>query len=353
MSADLRQACDRCHNKKLRCPKPAGSLSCARCAKAGAPCLFSPPSRPLRRVDAAAAPVAVPLFGWESGFDVGFEANFYGHGDDAPGPGLPGTATPSQGNSTGGSENTATDDATTTSLTAQLADVLLALDRVWRQLSAGCGMQHVSSEQALYYAELLGTKAGVQANIEIILRHTQLLVELYPNAVRLALPKEPPVASDACTVVGCIHPEIDVFQEHLSTQVDHALLNLLFSCHLRVLDLLDCLLRYAHLCTQLVPPLVAKGYDPPVAIPEVRIGSFVALKDTAGSVVLSILTELHTMLVARVEDLSGRLSAVNGGRSGELKVLKIQCDIMGTRTQATFAELAQIKDKMVHLGAMR
>ena len=38
----LRLACDRCHSQKLRCSKRQGANVCDRCAKADAPCLFSP-----------------------------------------------------------------------------------------------------------------------------------------------------------------------------------------------------------------------------------------------------------------------------------------------------------------------
>ena len=48
MMADLRQACDRCHSKKLRCTKTPDTLVCVRCLKAGVPCIFSPPTRSLR-----------------------------------------------------------------------------------------------------------------------------------------------------------------------------------------------------------------------------------------------------------------------------------------------------------------
>lgn len=39
-----RQACDRCHGLKLRCPR-SNTEKCSRCLRAGANCVFSPSNR--------------------------------------------------------------------------------------------------------------------------------------------------------------------------------------------------------------------------------------------------------------------------------------------------------------------
>lgn len=42
---NLRLACDRCHNQKLRCTNSASTTDCDRCLKANTPCVHSPTLR--------------------------------------------------------------------------------------------------------------------------------------------------------------------------------------------------------------------------------------------------------------------------------------------------------------------
>ncbi|KAI9152015.1 Transcription factor ACEII [Paramyrothecium foliicola] len=348
MAADLRQACDRCHDKKLRCPRPAGSLSCSRCAKAGASCIFSPPTRPTRSGPASDDRHAL-------GSAVGSAVGSAAAGRVFPAaqlvtsvnhvPQESASIEPLQRH-----KNVSSDS----SHMERLTETMLALDRLVHQLPPP-EVHHVPTdmEVLLRYANSVGDRYQVDRMLEAVLDHAQRLAHLHPIVIDHALHNlNAPDPEASCTITGCVHRMHDNSALLPDAKIDYAILNLLMACELRLLDLLDTLIRDCRKCQLCVSLLIPLGYGPKLAVPEVRIGSVVASKATASSMVVSAIFEALIAMLSNSKDMAARLGEAASQTSREVKVLQLQCDIVKDRTQTTFAEVLKLRDELVAIGLL-
>ncbi|KAL7944891.1 hypothetical protein V8C42DRAFT_324007 [Trichoderma barbatum] len=317
---DLRQACDRCHDKKLRCPRPPGSLCCSRCTKANVTCVFSPPTRPFR----------YPLSHSHNGFewpDLIVLDQQEGH------------QTPSQAFETPAQ-----------TLSERLAAVLSALDRMLQVVPSSLDTHHVPRQHLREYADNVGDNFEMQSTLDSLLHHAQDLASLYPEATSAAINKRitAPESDAICTVPDCIHQDRTSLHTTPLPKIDHALLNLVMACHIRLLDLMDTLAEHGRMCAFMVATL-PPDYDPKFTVPEIRVGSFVAPTNTAASMLLSVLLELQTVLVARIKDLAATITQVRDDprAAREAKVIGFQCEILQERAEATLGELSRFRDGLV------
>ncbi|KAH7324376.1 hypothetical protein B0I35DRAFT_406193 [Stachybotrys elegans] len=364
MSADLRQACDRCHSKKLRCPRPAGSAECARCSRARVPCLFSPPSRasrPFRRHDAAAAvavavaaagdaltPVSVlpttalpsslplgdPLLAWDP-----VACPPYGDFAVFTPSASPDALNLSDGPASAFFARTADPGPGDESAIAKLTGIMLALDRVLRSLPTlhQLGIpDDMPVDQVIRYIEELNAKVDIRNNVEAILLHTQHLIIVYPDVLRLALP-------------AAQRPDTDTDTDNQVHVVDDALLHLLIACHKRVLDCLCRLLDSCRTCTKTVAPLIPHGYDPTFNTPEVRIGSFVAPKAAAATILLSMISEMYLKLIAGADSFVAQLTSIQGDVD-HLGPLIAQSRALCDRTRVLTKETTEAREKLALVG---
>ncbi|KND93814.1 Transcription factor ACEII [Tolypocladium ophioglossoides CBS 100239] len=297
---DLRQAGDRCHDKKLRCPKPPGAINCSRCARANVPCIFSPPTRPLRP-----GSHSVP-FDWSS-----FPAL------DLATPPQPTSDTPLAGTAT-----------------AKLAEILVALDRIWRLLSSQESHQDVQ-RQLGQCADDVGS-----AVLKLSVRHVHVTESARADEGEAILP-------------DCGHPNGILNERSRLPSFDHAMLNLLLACHLRLLDVLDSLAVLAQTCANLASSL--PDYDPKFDVPEIRIGSFIAPKNTAASIFISMVLDLHILLMDKSRKLVAILSSpgANTALTREAEMIGLQFDILRDRADATLQEMEKLKDHLVSAGVLR
>lgn len=351
--SDLRQACDRCHDKKLRCPKLPGSLTCGRCAKAAVPCTFSPPTRP-PFTHHHAQPLAWPdttdfhqqMNSVTSHFDpsfAGFPAVFASPDSNTVTEGEAAPPQPSQ------------DDASTPDETSQLADLMVALDGVTRVLPQN-KIRHLSREHVQQWADHMQQSFGLQSTLEHILKYSQRLVTLYPLVLEAAAPKPDPVDLDnVCSVPDCVHnyssPQLTPPWPSPSPSLDHALLNLLLACHIKLLDIIDILIDNGRFCGHVTSYLPGDS-EPKFDIPLARIGSFVAPAGAAASMFICMLVELHALLVAKSGDLAS-LAASSVTSSRESQVVSLQCEILQDRTNSIMDELSKFKDYMLKRGMVR
>ncbi|UNI24816.1 hypothetical protein JDV02_010536 [Purpureocillium takamizusanense] len=312
---DLRQACDRCHDKKLRCPKMAGSASCSRCEKACVPCIFSPPTRPQR---ASAHPA---LFDWALLQD----------------PELPSEREPACDSSLPCLSMALAPPTETT----KLAGLVISLDRLWRFFSSEKLLD--LKDQLHARVNLVGGDSDLRRALEELLSHGQALSGLYLDVVDLmALGRRgadtgtpDPPSSQAP------HPSLD-----------QTTLGLLFATHLRYLDVLDCLLVFARLCASMAPSLPA-DYDPDFDVPEIRVGSFVAPKSTAASIFISMLVDLQVLLLARSQKLQSSLPPATPDASREVPILHLQMEHLTERADNSLQEMRQLKEHLIRAGAIR
>ncbi|KAM0245867.1 hypothetical protein ACHAQJ_010425 [Trichoderma viride] len=331
---DLRQACDRCHDKKLRCPRSPGSLCCTRCTKANVTCVFSPPTRPLR----------YPVNHNNNG-GVGFDWPDLMILEQQHPQEHQGQQTPSQAFETPAQ-----------TIPERLAALLSALDRMLQALPSSLDMHHVPRQHLRNYADNVGDNFDLQSTLDSLLHQAQHLASLYPEATSASINKRTtaPESDAICTVPDCIHQDRTSLHTTPLPKLDQALLNLLMACHIRLLDIMDTLAEHGQMCAFMVATL-PPDYDPKFAVPEIRVGSFVAPTNTAASMLLSVLLELQAVLVDRIKDMSAAVAQVRDmpGAAREAKVVGLQCEILQERAENTLEELTNFRKSLVSARLLR
>ncbi|KAM0188336.1 hypothetical protein ACHAPA_009430 [Fusarium lateritium] len=323
--ADLRQACDRCHSKKLRCTKIPGSLVCTRCVKAGVTCLFSPPSRSLRHPDHVTFDWSI--FNLDTAIDstTGIDLDLT---TTAPGAEEAHSARPPQ--------------ATITEV-SQLTDMMAALDRL-RNTFPTSKANHLSIRELKEFLQTCDFDLG--SFLEELLQRSQKLVHLYPDVLKRLETKD-----STCDVPDCIHNSTQYSQSKPRISIDQSLVHLLLACHLRVLELFDNLANHGRMCVHAVP-LLPKDHEPSFDIPEIKIGSFVAPKVSAASMMIAMVIELQSSLNARAQQLHDAVSLAVGHESGAAKILGLQCESLKERASETLTDLQSLRDNLMKLGVI-
>ncbi|KAF7561464.1 hypothetical protein G7046_g2681 [Stylonectria norvegica] len=325
--AELRSACDRCHDKKLRCVKLPQFLVCGRCVKANVACVFSPPTRSLRN-------------GLQ---DVGFDWPPLMTFDQTPDGFLitppvsdsyqPETVSPSS------------------SEVSQLADVMVTLDRIYREFPSG-QLLHLPEDHLKEFTERMAANYDLQSALETLLQQAQQLTLLYPAILKLAAHGlEEPLLNDACTIPGCMHRVRETFKTSPKPKLDYALLHLLVASHLRLLDIVDNLIDHSRFCARMVTKL-PEGQEPQFDIPPIRIGSFVAQKGSAASMLISMLIELQASLKAKSKALSVMVSSSGDASSRVSRALEMQGEDLCDRCEQTMAELHTLRGHLMRVGLM-
>lgn len=324
--SDLRQACDRCHDKKLRCQRAPGAPTCGRCSKANAVCIFSPPTRALRP-----EPQHVP-FDWSSLLQL--------DQSQVPDPGFAPTPAQSSSNASDGTEP---------GVAAQLADMTVSLDGIWNRLKSQ-NFHHASPEQLRHYVDKLSNELGLHLTLEQLLLHSQRLVELYADATKAAIQAiAPPESDEACVIPDCIHREHASLRDIVPRSADIALINLLLACHNRLLDVFIALAEHGKMCSNMVsacPP----DYEPQFDIPQLRMGAFVAPKDAAASMLLSMLIELHERLMSKNVALSSAVSLLSVGVPKQVQMVNLLCEVLQERSTIILSEYEALKNKLLRPG---
>ncbi|KAJ4246601.1 hypothetical protein NW762_013543 [Fusarium torreyae] len=330
--ADLRQACDRCHSKKLRCTKIPGSTVCTRCAKAGVTCLFSPPARSLRQPDHVAFDWS-PLLGLDEPTinptpnidqNVNTDINL-DHLMTAP----PVTEDVNSATSTQSTE------------VSQLTDLMASLDRLQHHFPTSA-RQHLSRREMKEFMN--ACKFDLGAFLEELLQLSQKLLSLYPNVLKRLEPED-----TTCDVPDCIHNSQEFTRRGSGLSIDQPLIHLLLACHLRLLDLFENIVNHGRMCAHALP-LLPKDYEPTFDIPEIRIGSFVAPKISAASMMIAMVIELQTSLNARAHQLHDTVSSAVGHESRAAKILGLQCESLNESAATTLTDLYSLRDSLLKLG---
>ncbi|KAM5372529.1 hypothetical protein ACJZ2D_007429 [Fusarium nematophilum] len=324
--ADLRQACDRCHDKKLRCTKVPGSLICGRCVKAGVSCIFSPPARSLRQSDVAA-------FDWTPLLGL---SNHTFDPIDNIGPNVLTTTPP------------VSDEAEPTrpSEVAQLTELMASLDRLHHEFP-NPGRHHLSIHQLKEFPQSVSSKFDLQSTLEHLLQRAQKLGQLYPDVLKRLKPED----DEVCDVPECLHTIRHSLQTRPRLAFDQSLFNLLLACHLRLLDILDTMVDHGNLCAA-VTSLLPEEHEPKFDIPEIRIGSFVAPKASAASMMTAMLIELQTSLTAKAQELNDVVSSIAGQDSREAKILGLQCEAVKEHASNTLVDLQSLRGHLMSLGVI-
>lgn len=387
--SDLRQACDRCHGKKLRCPKLPGSRVCARCAKAGVPCVFSPPTRPAHQpahqmmssYAVLPAPTAQQGFGDfesdEAAMDWSSFVNFDRAPDASPLPPPPpppppqtraectqecrftsalltAGLTPPEDTVSGSTSQHGSSAGNNNSLTAQLSEMMMTLDGLLAKMP-GPGVRHMSTQQGNEWIALMRSKVDLEKVMEEVLQSTQRLVTVYPAVIEhVAREAAEAEAGPDCGIPDCVHRA--VAESYAAPRVDAAPLQLLLACHSRQLDVFGRVVEHGLMCGRMGAHIPRE--DRRLDVPEIRVGSFVAPRLTAASMLLSMVIELLTDLEGGSRDLSDLLTRSLGDRAGEremkqVRVFTLQCEVVLERTADTVGQLRRFKEEMIKIGVIR
>lgn len=387
-----RQSCDRCHAQKLKCPKQIGSTVCTRCMKAGALCFFSPPGGgAASRRDGNGNP-AFPLghssnlpssggiCGSEPGaaFDWSFlqpalgltDASAYTALADIAGQTGPGCATafpmpdPScrlaEETKRSGSDPGPTPPNPKSHCTQQLTKIMLDLDTVWVTLPPNSDLHFPVDENLDNHTAAFAERYSQNKALETLFGATQRLIDIYPAAIPLSLALDSVVPR--CETDNCVHfintpPSLSaleafVLSRNSPSTIDHSLANLLISCHVRLIDVLDRLLLLVFSCFKLHQGSPTMR-EPDFAVPELRVGSFTPPPASAAFVQAFLMKHLLGMLSGRVDQLAQAVEAKLRENPGkECQALALQCEILKERQDAKMEHIGAVGEELVRAGML-
>ncbi|KAJ6437328.1 PQ loop repeat protein [Purpureocillium lavendulum] len=227
-------------------------------------------------------------------------------------------------------------------MTAKLAAILVALDRIWRVFTSP-QLHDDFRSQLDARVELVGGHSGLQCTLEELLSQAETLSGLYLDVSdHVALVRLNGNTEDAIVPL----PQIQ------RSSLDHATVNILLAAHLRFLDVLDSLLVFARICASLAPSLPS-DYDPDFDVPEIRVGSFVAPKSTAASIFISILVDLQTVLLERGRKIYTLLPPTELDAPSEVTMLHLQLENLTSRCNKSLGETKMLREHLIQAGAIR
>ncbi|KAF9869382.1 hypothetical protein CkaCkLH20_13151 [Colletotrichum karsti] len=335
-----RQACDRCHGQKLRCPKQAGSAICARCSKAHVPCVYS-----------AAGPQTTPghLIA-EPPTPLDWDAFSFDH--------LLGPNAISQIDLSVAQEETSSSQITSQCLSDprsqcfdKLATMMAKLNEAFNALPPVSKL-HVPGPHLELFCLQVKDSYGLRQSLEIMLSQTQDLVDLYPNAIKLAVEH---TKVPNCSIPDCVHtyqPQHDFGQDPFETtsRIDFTLLNQLVSCHYRIHDITELIFSHAQVCFSKF--LVSEHHEGEgerhqFDIPDLRVGSFTLSPGSSPSVITAILVDLQSSLARCVPKLQ---STIAGDPTTECRVIYLQCDMLKDRTESIIQRFLKLREAITKAG---
>ncbi|KAF4844674.1 Transcription factor ACEII [Colletotrichum siamense] len=336
-----RQACDRCHSQKLRCPKQAGSAVCARCSKASVACVYSPAGPRPTTQDFAI--LEAPLVAETSALDwepFSFDQLL--------------TSQPISQLNISLSENTREAQLDPRARCfEQLSAMMLKLNEASNGLPPVSKL-HVAASDLNLFCTQVNESYGLRRSLELMLGQTQQLIELYPEAIRLAVAYD---AAPECILPNCVHTfkcrtdfGSDPFEAaDRPSSVDFTLLNQLISCHYRLHDITELIFSHAQVCFKI--SVASAEYDGVenhrFDIPELRIGSFTLSPGSSPSVMSAILVDLQSSLARCVPKIQASLE----GKAGrECQVLSLQCDMLKERADSIVDRLTKLRAAVIEAG---
>ncbi|KAF9767590.1 hypothetical protein IL306_015225 [Fusarium sp. DS 682] len=305
--SDLRQACDRCHT--------------------GVTCLFSPPTRSLRHTDNVA-------FNWSM---LGLDEPTI---DPDPNINLdPFMITPPV------SEDVDPPQPAQVTEVSQLTDLMAGLDRLQNNFPTS-KRNHLSIRELTDFMKVC--KFDLGTFLEDLLQHSQKMLHLYPEVLKRLKPED-----ISCDAPDCVHNAQKQFsRSRFRIPIDQSLIHILMACHLRLLDIFDMITNHGRLCAHAVP-LLPEGHEPKLDMPEIKIGSFVAPKMSAASMMIAMLIELQHSLNSRAQQLEDAVSSAVGNESKAAKIISLQCESLKERASETFEDLCALRDNLMRLGVIK
>ncbi|KAK0385100.1 hypothetical protein NLU13_7578 [Sarocladium strictum] len=316
---DLRQACDRCHGKKLRCSKHPGAQTCTRCDRASALCVFSPPAKPVRSV-----PQATPCPDWLACLTE------------------PSAIT---------SNAELLEDLPLTDM-LMLTTVLQSADQIYTNLP-GEELYHVPVAQAAEHQARASQMLGLEDTFEKYMQALQQLELLYPIILARAATRDIDYR-DVCKVDDCHHhtretppPESRSLRPN---QFDYTLIQLLLACHQRLVDIAEAVLELGAQCFDRARELTPGNMQ--FDVPDIRAGSLLISKPTAAGMWMNMLRDSLVVLQKHLRPLPDILAAVRNPAEDEAQILNLQSKIITRRTQSGMEQLDRFRKGLLELDIL-
>lgn len=249
--------------------------------------------------------------------------------------------------------------------TSQLTGLLLDMGRLWEKMPVKSRLHLAQKNSHEEHVKNLTDKIATKAVLESIFALAQRLVDLYPDAISMALPPDAGPNS-ACDIPDCTHslelpPALDDIEKQVSGQkepprTDLPLANVLLSCHARLLDLVDCFFLLVTSCIR-VTVASPERREPEFDGPEMRVGSFIPPKTAAVSMQIALLKHLMVGLSDRLASfgtaVSSRQRGLSGGGGGDLEVqiLALQHKLLRERHASSLGHVGTIQDFLMKFDA--
>ncbi|KAJ6788081.1 hypothetical protein PWT90_02528 [Aphanocladium album] len=287
-ATEMRQACDRCHGKKLKCIRQTEGPSCVRCSKAKADCIFSPATRPNR------LPQAVDSTSSSSAAASDWGNEWFGS--------YPASNEPN-GNSAVEAGNEAQHGI------AALPQVMSTLDAIWRGMPPPDAC-HISLEDVGQYLEYIAGATFIGSVLDQVLSTAQKLQAVYSDATRNGATATNNSNNTGCTTQNCVHLHPSAGVDSVN-HIDYTTLTLLTACHMRLLDILSSIAKHGKLCLEManaVPP----EQRPQFLLPHMQMGSFVVPQEKMASMIITMLIDQQKRLLQSVKKLGEEVKNLQG-----------------------------------------
>lgn len=387
-----RSACDRCHSQKLRCPKQAGSVTCARCSKAGARCVYSPPGTNFTPTDdinvtgvdvtmsgnllgAGQTSMFTQDFGWTSSGGIDF-ANFemdgqgqgQSHGntheqtDGYPANYFSTLAGCSDPRSTKATSPGDDHDDPKSACTRKLTSLLQDAEGVWSRLPVRTAIHTPRTNSDEMFLSGLSDKLSTRSLLESFFGLTQRLIDVYPAAVSATMAAESDIQT-ACELTDCTHHlelvrglqeiEDQILGQGVFSGPDIALANLLISCHTRLLDILDRLFLLVTACTRVT---LANRREPDFEVSELRVGAFIPHRTAAMLMQFALLKHLVATLTDRLASFRETVSSWLGGREKEnpgARMLSLQVELLRNTHATKATQVGVVEDFLLKFDFLK
>lgn len=248
--------------------------------------------------------------------------------------------------------------------TSRLTELLLDMSRLWSRMPVKSTLHLAQRNSHEEHVKNLTDKIATKAALESIFALAQRLIDLYPDALAIAVPQDsgdPP----ACDIPDCTHSlELPAALGDIegrvspgqgeSRRADLALANTLASCHARLLDVVDCFFLLVTACIR-VTVASPDRREPEFNGPEMRVGSFIPHKTAAASMQIALLKHLMVGLSDRLASfgaaVSSRAADPDGGGGMETQVLALQHQLLTKRHASCLEHVGTVQDFLVGFDA--
>lgn len=235
----------------------------------------------------------------------------------------------------------------------KLTKILLDADELWTRFPLRTTLHVPQAESQNGLLDQIKEATATNISLEIFFDLAQQLIDVYPAALDASFAANTQSLPD-CDIADCTHTldlptslsklEEQVVEQTRSAAPEMALMDLLVSCHIRLLDILDrCFLMIAA-CTRVT---LANRQQPDIELSETRVGSFELHGTAAALMHIALLGHLVSRLESRVCMMGVSITTFTetcDGDSDELIVLQSQHKLLTNKQKKKSEQMSIVED---------